>query len=97
MATELLEKTPTMDDILREFSKIKSVVTDAVNDGMRSALLAAEKGRNAAAEVIDDAINDAIHDAKKTVKQNPLEAVGIMFAAGVLAGGLLTWMCTRRG
>jgi ElaB/YqjD/DUF883 family membrane-anchored ribosome-binding protein len=92
MATELLEKTPTMDDVLREFSKIKSVVADAVNDGMQSALRAAEKGRDLA----EDAIDDAIHSTKKAVKQNPLEAVGIMFAAGVLAGGLLTWMCTRR-
>jgi ElaB/YqjD/DUF883 family membrane-anchored ribosome-binding protein len=92
MATELLEKTPTMDDVLREFSKIKSVVTEAVDDGMRSALRAVEKGRDLA----EDAFDDAIHSTKKAVKQNPLEAVGIMFAAGVLAGGLLTWMCTRR-
>jgi ElaB/YqjD/DUF883 family membrane-anchored ribosome-binding protein len=92
MATEILEQSATMDDVLREFSKIKSVVADAVNDGMRSALRAIEKGRNAA----EDAIDDAIHDAKKAVKQNPLEAVGIMFAAGVLIGGLLTWISTRR-
>jgi|HubBroStandDraft_4_1064222.scaffolds.fasta_scaffold167209_1 ElaB/YqjD/DUF883 family membrane-anchored ribosome-binding protein len=92
MATLPLEKTPTMDDVLREFSKIKSVVEDAVDEGMRSALRAAEKGRNLA----EDAIDDAIHDAKKAVKQNPLEAVGIMFAVGMLAGGLLTWMCSRR-
>jgi ElaB/YqjD/DUF883 family membrane-anchored ribosome-binding protein len=92
MATELLEKSVTMDDLQREFSKIKSVVADAVDDGMRSALRAVEKGRNLAEDVIDD----AIHDAKKAVKQNPMEAVGIMFAAGVLVGGLLTWACIRR-
>lgn len=92
MATELLEKTPTMDDVLREFSKIKSVVEDAVDDGMRSALRAVEKGRNLA----EGALDDAIHNTKKAVKQNPMEAVGIMFVAGVLAGGLFTWMCTRR-
>jgi ElaB/YqjD/DUF883 family membrane-anchored ribosome-binding protein len=92
MASELLEKTPTMDDILREFSKIKSVVEDAVDDGMRSALRAVERGRDLA----EGAIDDAIHNTKKAVKQNPLEAVGIMFAAGMLVGGLLTWVCTRR-
>jgi ElaB/YqjD/DUF883 family membrane-anchored ribosome-binding protein len=92
MATELLEKSITMDDLHREFSKIKSVVADAVDDGMRSALRAVEKGRDAA----EDAIEDAIHDAKKAVRQNPFEAVGIMFAVGMLSGAVLTWVCTRR-
>jgi ElaB/YqjD/DUF883 family membrane-anchored ribosome-binding protein len=92
MAAEFLEKTATLDDVVREFSKIKSIVTDAVEDGVRSALRAVEKGRDAA----EDAIDDAIHDAKKAVKQNPLEAVGITFAVGLLAGGLLAWVCTRR-
>lgn len=35
---DLLEKTPTVDDVLREKSPLRSTVTDAVNDGVRSAL-----------------------------------------------------------
>jgi ElaB/YqjD/DUF883 family membrane-anchored ribosome-binding protein len=89
---EFLEKPATVDDVLREFSKIKSVVKDAVDDGMKSALRAVKQGRAAA----EDAIDDAVHGAKKAVKQNPLEAVGVTFAAGILIGGLLTWLCTRR-
>jgi ElaB/YqjD/DUF883 family membrane-anchored ribosome-binding protein len=92
MATEFLDKSATLDDVLREVAKIKSVVADAVEDGMKTAVRAVKQGRAAA----EDAIEDAIDDAKKAVKQNPLEAVGIMFAAGVLTGGLLTWLCTRR-
>jgi ElaB/YqjD/DUF883 family membrane-anchored ribosome-binding protein len=92
MAAEILEKSATLDDILHEVAKIKSIVTDAVDDGMRSALRAVKQGRAAAEDVIDD----AIHSTKKAVKQNPLEAMGILFAAGLLAGGLLTWSCTRR-
>ncbi len=90
MGMELLEKqAATVEDVLREVSRIKSVVKDAVDDGVRSALRSVKQGRNAA--------EDAIDDAKKAVKQNPLEAVGIVFAAGVLVGCLAAWVGSRRG
>jgi ElaB/YqjD/DUF883 family membrane-anchored ribosome-binding protein len=87
MAVEL-EKPATVDDVVREFSKIKSMVADAVDDGVRSALRTIKQGRNAA--------EDAIHDAKRVVRQNPVEAVGIFFAAGVVAGALVAWIGARR-
>ena len=86
---DLLEKqAATVEDVLREVSRIKSVVKDAVDDGVRSALKTVKQGR--------DAAEDAIDDAKRVVKQNPLEAVGIVFVAGVLFGCLATWVGTRR-
>lgn len=88
MAMELLEKQATVEDVLREVSRIKAGITDAVDDGVRSALRAVRQGRNAA--------EDAIDDAKKAVKQNPLEAVGIVFAAGLIAGCLAAWIAIRR-
>ena len=56
---------------------------DAVDDGVKSALKAAKQGR--------DVAEDAIDDAKRAVKRNPLEAVGIVFAAGVLVGCIASW------
>jgi ElaB/YqjD/DUF883 family membrane-anchored ribosome-binding protein len=89
MGMELLEKqAATVEDVLREVSKIKSIVEDAVDDGVRSALRKVKQGREAAEGVIDD--------AKKAVKGNPLEAVGIVFAAGVLIGCLAAWVGSRR-
>lgn len=88
MAVELLEKPATVDDVVREFSKIKSMVSDAVDDGVRSAIRTIRQGRNIA--------EDAVHDAKRVVRQNPVEAVGIFFAAGVVAGALVAWMGARR-
>ena len=88
MAVELLEKPATVDDVVREFSKIKSMVSDAVDDGVRSAMRTIRQGRSAA--------EDAVHDAKRVVRQNPFEAVGIFFAAGVVAGALVAWMGVRR-
>jgi ElaB/YqjD/DUF883 family membrane-anchored ribosome-binding protein len=88
MAMEILENKATVEDVLREVSKIKSIVKDAVDDGVRSALKTVKQGREAA--------EDAIDDAKRAVKQNPLEAVGIVFVAGVVAGCLAAWVGMRR-
>lgn len=84
----VLEKPATVRDVLREVSKIKSVAKDALEDGARAASQAIRHGCNAA--------EDAVEEAKHTVKQRPLQSTGIAFAAGVLAGGLLTWIGFRR-
>jgi ElaB/YqjD/DUF883 family membrane-anchored ribosome-binding protein len=88
MLANVLEKSATVENHpLREVSKIRSMVTDAVEDGVRSASQAIRHGRYAA--------EDAIEEAKHTVKQRPL-AMGTVFAAGVLAGTFLTWIGYRR-
>ncbi|HTZ57053.1 MAG TPA: hypothetical protein VMB49_03105 [Acidobacteriaceae bacterium] len=86
--TEMFEKPATVDEVLREVSHIKSVVTDAVEDGFRSALRAAKQGRELA--------EDTIHDARHAIKRNPLQAAGIIFAAGVVIGSLVTLICYPR-
>lgn len=87
MPTDLMEKV-TLDDVFREVSRMKSVVTDAVDDGVRSAVKALKQGRHAA--------EDAIYDAKHAVKQNPFQAIGVVFAAGVVTGALAAWIGFRR-
>ena len=88
MLADVLEKPATVENPLREVSKIRSRVTDAVEDGVRSASQAIRHGRHAA--------EDAIEEAKHTVKQRPLKVMGTVFAAGVLVGTLLTWIGFRR-
>jgi ElaB/YqjD/DUF883 family membrane-anchored ribosome-binding protein len=83
-----MEMPGTVEDALREVAKVKSMVTDAVEEGVRAAVKAIKQGRYAA--------EDALGEAKHAVKKRPLEAIGIAFAAGVLAGGLLAWLGTRR-
>jgi ElaB/YqjD/DUF883 family membrane-anchored ribosome-binding protein len=85
---DILEKPASVDEVLREVSRIKSVVTDAVEDGVKSALRAAEQGKAFA--------EDTIHDAKYAIKRNPLQAAGIVLAAGIVIGSLITWMCSSR-
>ena len=43
------------------------------------------------------AADDAIHDARRAVKQNPLQSMGIVFAAGVMTGAIAAWLGSRRG
>jgi len=88
MAVDFIEKSATLDDVLREVTRIKSVVIDAVDDGVRSAVKAVKQGRHAA--------EDAIDDARHAVKQNPIQAMGVVFAAGVFTGALVAWVGFRR-
>jgi ElaB/YqjD/DUF883 family membrane-anchored ribosome-binding protein len=85
---EKFEKSATVEDILRDLSRIKSVVADAVDDGVRSAVRKIKQGR--------DVADDAIFDAKRAVRQNPLQSMGIVFAAGVMTGALAAWLGSRR-
>lgn len=89
MATEFMERSSaTVDDVLREVTRFKGMVTEAVEDGVESAMRAIEQGR--------DAANDAMVDARRAIKRNPLQAAGIIFAAGIVMGTLLAWTTSRR-
>jgi ElaB/YqjD/DUF883 family membrane-anchored ribosome-binding protein len=80
-------KAVNLDEVLKEASKLKSMVAEAVEDGVKSALRAVKQGRHRA--------EDAIDDAKHAVRKNPAEAVGIAFAAGIITGALAAWFAAR--
>ena len=48
MLADVLEKPATIENPLREVSKVRSMVTDVVEDGVRSASQAIRHGRYAA-------------------------------------------------
>jgi ElaB/YqjD/DUF883 family membrane-anchored ribosome-binding protein len=82
MAVDLLEKQAAVEDLLNEVSRIKTIVTEAVDEGVQSALRAVKQGREVA--------EDTIHDARYAIKRNPFQAMGIVLAAGIAIGSLLT-------
>jgi ElaB/YqjD/DUF883 family membrane-anchored ribosome-binding protein len=88
MAVEVLERQATVDDVLREVSRIKSLVVDAVEDGVKTALRTVKQGR--------EITEDTIHDARYAIKRNPLQAMGIVFAAGIVIGGIVTLISSHR-
>ena len=83
-----LDMPATVEDVLKEVSRIRTTVTEAVDDGVKSAVRALKQGRHAA--------EDALDDARHSVKQNPLQSVGLVFVIGVLAGWLVSMAGRRR-
>ncbi|HEY2857893.1 MAG TPA: DUF883 C-terminal domain-containing protein [Terracidiphilus sp.] len=88
MAVEVIENIPSIEEMGREASRIKDMITEAVDDGVRSAMKTIKQSRRAA--------EDAVDDTRQAVKDNPLEAVGIAFAAGMLTGVLAAWIGMKR-
>jgi ElaB/YqjD/DUF883 family membrane-anchored ribosome-binding protein len=88
MSADTLKVPAAVEDALHEAAKIKSIVIDAVEDGVRTALKRIKQGRHAAEDVIEE--------ARYTTKQKPFQALSIVFAAGVVAGSLLAWIGSRR-
>lgn len=87
MPTDVMQIPPSVEEALREVSRIKTVVTEAVEDGMKSAMKAIKQGRYAA--------EDMLGEARHTVKQRPFQSMGVVFAAGVLTGALVGWLASR--
>jgi ElaB/YqjD/DUF883 family membrane-anchored ribosome-binding protein len=106
LAQDLLEKQATVEDIFREVSRMKAAVTEAVEEGVESALRAVKQGREVAEDGVHSAVRavrkgreaaeDAVQEARHVIKRNPLQAVGIVFAAGVVIGGILTLISFNR-
>jgi ElaB/YqjD/DUF883 family membrane-anchored ribosome-binding protein len=88
MQTDVLKNMPTPDEARRQVSKVRSIVSEAVGDSVRSASRAIKHGRVAAEDLIDE--------AEHRVKQQPFRSVGVAFGAGLLAGALLTWVGISR-
>jgi len=88
MLANVLERTSRADEAPLPLPRMKSLVTDAVEDGVHSARKAIKYGRYAA--------EDAIAEAQHKVKRRPLQAMGMTLAAGVLVGGFLSWVEFRR-
>ena len=88
MPAEVCERPEVMEDAARAVAKIRNIVTDVAEDGVRSAGQAVQQGRYAA--------EDAINGVQLTVRRKPFESMGLVFAAGLLAGGFLGWIGTRR-
>ena len=88
MPAEVLEKPATAEEARREIPKIRSIVSDAMEDSMRSASRAIRHGRYAAEDVIEQ--------AEHKVKQSPFQAMGLVFVAGMLVGGFLSWIGFHR-
>ena len=65
----------------REATRLRGVVTDAVDDSLVNARRAARRGYNSAEDLIDEASHQ--------IKRHPLRSVFCALAVGAIAGWLL--------
>ena len=70
-----------INNLGREASRLRGVVTDAVDDSMVNARRAARRGYNSAEDLIDEASHE--------IKRHPLRSVICALAVGAIAGWLL--------
>jgi hypothetical protein len=85
---EVLDKVPSVDEVIREVSRLSTTVTQAVEEGFKSAVKAVEQGRQTT--------EDMIADGKLMMRRKPVESAGVIFAAGMLTGAFLTWLVSNR-
>ena len=89
MTQSIWEKTgDQIADTAHKATRAAASVTDALEDGVASARLAAKRSGEAASELLDD--------TKKRVRSHPLESVAATFAAGVATGAAVGYLMRRR-
>ncbi len=73
---------------LQHISRVTSAVADAFEDSLGAAKRMGKRGSEAAEEFMDDTVD--------RIKRHPIETVMIVFGAGVLIGGFVSWMARRK-
>lgn len=69
-------------------NNVKTMVTNALDDGMQAARRFAKRGKYAAEEFADETAH--------VVKKNPFTAVAVTFGVGVGVGAFTMWWLRRK-
>jgi ElaB/YqjD/DUF883 family membrane-anchored ribosome-binding protein len=93
MKAEVLEKnldfTAVAAEVEGKVDRMKTALTDAVEDGINNAKRAVKQSRRAAEDMVDD--------AEYQIKQHPLSALGVTFGVGLGFGAIIGFLLTRAG
>lgn len=88
IADRLTESARHAGRLMQDARDIKARATEAVEDGVAVARRAARRTRRDVEDLRDEVV--------VTVRRAPLAAVGVMFAAGLLAGLIAGRLSSRR-
>jgi ElaB/YqjD/DUF883 family membrane-anchored ribosome-binding protein len=89
MANNILEKADEqVAESIRKLTRATSSMADAIDEGTRVIKHAVKQGGDVAEELLDD--------ATQRVKRHPIETMAATFTVGVVVGGLLGWLVSRK-
>ena len=73
---------------IRKLTRATSAMAEAIDEGVGAIKLAVKRSGDLAEEMIDD--------TTQRVKRHPVETVVVTFSLGVIVGGLIGWMASRK-
>ncbi len=92
MAKDVLEKLERADEqvaeSIRKLTRATSAMADAIDEGTNVIKHAIKRSGDVAEELLDD--------TTQRVKRHPVETMAATFTLGVVVGGFLGWLISRR-
>ena len=89
MADSVFEKADVqVAESIHKLTRATSAMADAIDEGVGVIKRAVRRSGDVAEELMDD--------ATQRVKRHPAETMAASFAFGVIVGGLIGWMVSRK-
>jgi ElaB/YqjD/DUF883 family membrane-anchored ribosome-binding protein len=73
---------------IRKLTRATTAMAEAIDEGVGAIKLAVKRSGDLAEEMIDD--------TTQRVKRHPVETVVATFTLGLIVGGLISWMVSRK-
>ena len=89
MAKDMLERADEqVAESIRKLTRATSAMADALDEGTNVIKHAIKRSGDVAEELLDD--------TKQRVKRHPVETMAATFTVGVIVGGFIGWLVSRR-
>ncbi len=89
MAKDMLERADEqVAESIRKLTRATSAMADAIDEGTKVIKHAIKQSGDTAEELLED--------ATQRVKRHPVETMVATFTLGVIVGGFLGWLVSRR-
>jgi ElaB/YqjD/DUF883 family membrane-anchored ribosome-binding protein len=89
MAENIVEKADAqVAESIRKLTRATSAMAEAIDEGVGAIKLAVKRSGDLAEEMMDD--------TTQRVKRHPVETVVATFTLGLIVGGLIGWMASRK-
>ena len=89
MAENIVEKADAqVAESIRKLTRATSAMAEAIDEGVGAIKLAVKRSGDMAEEMMDD--------TTQRVKRHPVETMVATFSVGIIVGGLISWMVSRK-